>query len=1003
MGVTPPTRAGAAGALAQAKAALAAGHDADALRWLERGDRVSPNDPTIQFMLASLLATDQPSAALDILLTLLARQPWHRDAAVAAVTLQLRLGRATVAATGLSSLLSQGTPPDTALFGQVAGAVCRAAGAPGWIGLDGQGRLRGALADVAAGAIDLTVDGETTRLAAGAQGKITQELAAGWQSAALLTATYDGKPLLGSGLRPARFAEVEGVLDQADSGGASGWARLSADPASCPDLVWECQVGRQRRTGPVTLELDTTDRTDQDSRPRWRFSLPPSVAARASWVRVADRRGRDLWGSPVTLGMDEAAANRAARAIGAGLGGKRGLPIVVDTVRPLSAALLPHRRRTKRSNAQPPGCDVVIPVHGGAAELEACLASVTPSLPDGSRLVLVDDGSTEPRIAAMLRQQAAAGAMVLTHPVARGFPAAVNTGLAALLPRKRDVVILNSDTLVPQDWLQRLSLAAYSDAAVGSCTPLTNDGTLVSYPTPDKHTPAPGSAALAGLNHLCWQAHGAAVVDIPSGVGFCMLLKAACLAEVGLLREDQFAQGYGEENDWCLRAAHLGWRNVAAPGVFVAHHGGKSFGAGKAFLMARNAQVLERLHPGYEAYVRTALAAEPLAAARRAIDIQAVAEQGSAPVVAIITHSDGGGVARHVAWRASRFAREGLHTVQLKPSGDLVRVEGATAASGPCCNLTFAMPGELDALADLLRTMGVRRIELHHLLGHHAAILELPARLGIPFDAFVHDYAAWCPRIGLTGRGNRYCGEPTNPADCENCVADLGSRYPEHLTVAELRRQSADWLQQARRVNVACGDVAARLQRQFPAVQPKLAAWEDPAPPVRSMASHGRGVHVAIVGAIGLEKGYEVLLACARDAARRDLDLRFTVVGHTIDDDRLLATQRAFVTGRFAEDDGLELLRQTGANLGFVPSVCPETWCYGLSTLWQAGLAVAAFSIGAQAERVRESGRGFVVPLGLSADRINDMLLAYGQPAARHVLPAARPVAERASAAAATL
>jgi len=38
-----------------------------------------------------------------------------------------------------------------------------------------------------------------------------------------------------------------------------------------------------------------------------------------------------------------------------------------------------------------------------------------------------------------------------------------------------------------------------------------------------------------------------------------------------------------------------------------------------------------------------------------------------------------------------------------------------------------------------------------------------------------------------------------------------------------------------------------------------------------------------------------VLLACARDAARRDLDLEFVVVGHTIDDTRMMATGRVLI------------------------------------------------------------------------------------------------------------
>ena len=57
-----------------------------------------------------------------------------------------------------------------------------------------------------------------------------------------------------------------------------------------------------------------------------------------------------------------------------------------------------------------------------------------------------------------------------------------------------------------------------------------------------------------------------------------MYLRRDCLDAVGVFRDDLFAQGYGEENDFCLRARHLGWRHVAAPGVFVAHRGAQSFG-----------------------------------------------------------------------------------------------------------------------------------------------------------------------------------------------------------------------------------------------------------------------------------------------------------------------------------------------------------------------------------------------------------------------------------------
>ena len=144
----------------------------------------------------------------------------------------------------------------------------------------------------------------------------------------------------------------------------------------------------------------------------------------------------------------------------------------------------------------------------------------------------------------------------------------------------RDVVLLNSDTLVPPGWLEELRAVAYGAPDIGTVTPLSNDATILSYPEPGAAaTTMPDLAAAGRLHALARRANGGAAIDIPVGVGFCLYIRRACLDAVGLLRADVFAQGYGEENDFCLRARHLGWRHVAAPGVFVAHVGGHSFGA----------------------------------------------------------------------------------------------------------------------------------------------------------------------------------------------------------------------------------------------------------------------------------------------------------------------------------------------------------------------------------------------------------------------------------------
>lgn len=119
-----------------------------------------------------------------------------------------------------------------------------------------------------------------------------------------------------------------------------------------------------------------------------------------------------------------------------------------------------------------------------------------------------------------------------------------------------------------------------------------------------------------------------------------------------------------------------------------------------------------------------------------------------------------------------------------------------------------------------------------------------------------------------------------------------------------------------------------------------------------------------------------MLLSCAGDAASRGLPLEFIVIGTTIDDRALLATGRVFVTGGFEADKAADLIRRQQADVAWLPSICPETWCFALSDAWRSGLRTVVFDIGTQAERVRQTTWGFILPLGLPPKRINDMLLA---------------------------
>jgi GT2 family glycosyltransferase len=941
-----------------------------ALRWLDRAARLVPRDQTVAMALAAAcLGLDDRRAAA--LFAGIGARHDVREAWLGLATARRRLGDEAGAAAAIAEALRRHVPDHG--LASLAATVAQASHAPGWCGLSGDGRLA-----IEPGSrrkdVVLTLDGR--RIAS-----VGERLARGWQNAmSLAVTTRDGTHLLGSPLDIAAITATAGCVSARD-GALVGWAWHPSDPDTDPLLSIHPVAGGR------SLSVKASDpHVDADSgllaRPRG-FVVPPEALMHLKGpLHVRGRDGNDLAGSPLDPRAEWHSAAAAAAMIARFYPARRAPPQPQRLVPPPAlpvASVVPRISVAGTRQRRP--VDIVVPVHGGTAHVRACLDSVLATLKRPARLIVIDDASRDPDLVRMLDRMAARKQVTLVRNARNlGFAASANIGMRA--SNGNDVVLLNSDTLVPPGWLEDLRDIAYSASDIGTVTPLSNDASILSYPNLAGGNIPPDFAETRRIATLARRVNCGSAIDIPVAIGFCMYIRRACLDDVGLLRADVFAQGYGEENDFCLRARHLGWRHVAASGVFVAHVGGQSFGAAGRHLRARNSELLERLHPGYARLIETHVRADPLAEARRRLDLarwRAARRRGGEAVV-LVTHDSGGGVERQVAASVERHRASGRRAIVLRPSTapdgrKCITVGDGTEAGFP--NLRYAMPDELPALQRLLVAEHPRAVELHHMVGHHPSVLDLIAALGVPYDVRVHDYAWLCGRIALVGPAERYCGEPET-ARCEACIADAGNLIEEDISVGDLRRRSARLFARARSVIVPSADTAERIGRHFPATRHKVAHHEDDRaiadPPAPSPAT--ARCRVCVIGAIGIHKGYQVVLNCARDAAERRLPLEFVVVGNSIDDRRLLATGRVFVTGSFAPDEAVCLIKAQQATLALLPSIFPETWCFTLAEAWRAGLQVAAFDIGAQAERIRETGRGLLLPLGLPPNAINNALVA---------------------------
>jgi glycosyltransferase involved in cell wall biosynthesis/GT2 family glycosyltransferase len=459
------------------------------------------------------------------------------------------------------------------------------------------------------------------------------------------------------------------------------------------------------------------------------------------------------------------------------------------------------------SGSSASGIDVVIPVYGAAEALDACLASVLghSRLPP-HRLVVVVDGpqsdQVETVLAAHLDQLVGTQAVKLVRcSQRRGFVASVNRGMAG---SDRDVVLLNSDTEVTAGWLDKLQAAAGSDPRVATVTPFSNNATICSLPEfleanllPAGHTPD----SFGRLVEACSQR---LYPQLPTGVGVCLYIKRAVLDQLGLLDEDRFGLGYGEEVELCLRASAAGHVHLLDDSTFIFHLGQRSFGASREHLVRRASRVLRRMHRTYISQIADFIRRDPVAPARRRVldeldkdwGISASRPTGGAGRRRRVLHVVHGwppfnhaGTEIYARWLAtSQVAR---HDVSVYARiGDPHRCTGEASAyldRGVDARLVVNNFDQRNPLArnamvnlrlerDLSSFLERTRpdlIHFHHLSGLSASLLRAAATVGRPIVYQVQDWWALCPRANLVRGDHSLCSGP-GLAACSRCLPLTG-------------------------------------------------------------------------------------------------------------------------------------------------------------------------------------------------------------------------------------
>lgn len=619
-----------------------------------------------------------------------------------------------------------------------------------------------------------------------------------------------------------------------------------------------------------------------------------------------------------------------------------------------------------------PILDIIVPVYRGLDATRRCLESLL-RFPQQTpyEIVVINDDSPEPELSTYLQEMAQMSKFtLLENPINLGFVNSVNRGL--VLHPERDIVLLNSDTEVHGNWLDRLYGCAHHDPQVGTVTPFSNHATICSYPRFIQDNPLPEYWPLDLLDNLFAEINAKQYLEIPTGVGFCMYVTRHCLNQVGFFDALLFKKGYGEENDFSIRATNLGFKHFLCGDTFIYHQGRVSFGEKFKVLGATAQKTLEEKYPHYPVLIENFCTKDPIRMLRRRIDMARLACSQRKRIL-FITHARGGGTEKHVQELAQIL--EGDFEIFILRPTDPKGVSIEWARSGEEFIVYFRLPYSYSELVDFLEDMGIFYIHLHHIIELNQQVLQLAQDLHVPYDVTVHDYYPICPQINLISEDGYYCGEP-DTRGCDFCLAKRPGLWG--MDILSWRAFFRNILANAKRVIAPSHDVLERVKSYIPEARyvylPHPELFTFPASDLRPLVK--RELKVLVLGVLSVAKGLRLLEACALDAKKRKLPLFFRVIGYPFDEAIKEPDSPLSFYGPYSDKELPMLIERERADIVFFPALWPESYSYTLSYAINSRLPIAAPKLGAFQERLADYPSALLLDWDSSPQSWNDGFVA---------------------------
>lgn len=635
-------------------------------------------------------------------------------------------------------------------------------------------------------------------------------------------------------------------------------------------------------------------------------------------------------------------------------------------------------------------CDVIIPIYNAYDATVDCINSVIKNTNlKVDRLLLINDCSPDERIGkhihAVKAQYPELNIIVIENETNKGFVGTVNVGMRY---SDNDVLLLNSDTIVGKDWLDKMKKCAYSQPKVATVTAMSNNATIASVPQGLTRNEIPDDITIDEYNEILTKCAYRDYPELPTAHGFCVYIRREVLDKLGFFDEESFGKGYGEENDFSYRCLDYGYRNLLCDDVIVYHLESQSFSSERNRVLEEHLKIVEERYPTYYNYIGYWCSIFPIDYICKNIDYNLNLRKKK-NVLVLIHEWDNviGGTTIHVKDIVNSLVDKFNFHV-LFPSGNGYALESyfddKISRINIHTNITSSMKynrynREYKNMVDsIVRAFGISSVHIHHMVNHYFDIGDVIEKYNLNSIITLHDFYSLCPSHNLLYCSDKYCMDMPQK-DCALCLKTTG-----HASNDILSEWRADWnnfLKKFNKVIVPSEDTKKKIQSFYTDIDILAIEHGVNSNKIENKPTIDGKLKVAFIGVICKHKGGEMIRQLIKNG---DSSIEFHAFGKSEFEDLQQSAANYIFHGPYKRENLYNLLRDNNINVICFLQIWPETYSYTINEAVSAGVPVLSLDIGAGAERVKKYGLGWIMPVNSTAKDIVEKLVSIRNDASEY-------------------